>query len=231
MKTIIKLMMMCLFFATSKFLIFAEDSRPNYVWELAYLANDTYNNYCSPENIENLIAEDVEFGQNGFQAVKYGNDTTIVISYRGTYGELDDILADVGILYGTLNYEEIFENYLEKNLVNSQISQAVNFYNKCMRNEYREVIIIGHSLGGFLAQIVGAHSGKETHTFNAPGAYKFVSYLRHTGNIFSPRANVTNHISDELVSKFGDHFGKVQKYLHDSHSIESFYKYLKRYGY
>lgn len=209
MKKIIKLMMMCLFFATSKFLIFAQDSRPNYVWELAYLAYDTYINRCLPNNIENLIAEDVEFGQNGFQAVKYGNDTTIVISYRGTDGELDDILADVGILFGTLNYEEIFENYLEKKLVNSQISQAVNFYNKCMRNEYREVIIIGHSLGGFLAQIVGAHSGKETHTFNAPGAYKFVSYLRHTGNIFSPRANVTNHISDELVSKFGDHFGKV----------------------
>lgn len=230
MKKIIKLMMMCLFFATSIFLIFAEDSRPNYVWELAYLANDTYNNYCSPENIENLIAEDVEFGQNDFQAVKYGNDTTIVISYRGT-DELLDYFADAGLYYGPLKYKEIFVEYLGERAIDSQISQALNFYNKCMRNEYREVIIIGHSLGGFLAQIVGAHSGKETHTFNAPGADEFVSYLRHTGNIFGLRGNVTNHLSEEWISELGEHFGKVQKYLHESHSIESFYKYLKRYGY
>ena len=225
-----KISIVLFFFAISGCLVFAKDSRPNYVWELAYLAYDTYANRCSPNNVKNLIAEDVEFGQNGFQAVKYGNDTTIVISYRGTDGELDDIFADVGLYYGPLKYKEIFVEYLGERAIDSQISQALNFYNKCMRNEYREVIIIGHSLGGFLAQIVGAHSGKETHTFNAPGANEFVSYLRHTGNIFGLRGNVTNHLSEEWISELGEHFGKVRKYLHDDHKIESFYKYLKGIG-
>lgn len=98
----------------------------------------------------------------------------------------------------------------------------------------KKVLITGHSLGGFLAQVVGAWKKFETHTFNAPGA---------AGYEGAPRfGKVTNHVrSFDIVGRFGRHVGQVVKYpdtpmmwsrikerfLNRNHSIVAFINELK----
>lgn len=50
-----------------------------------------------------------------------------------------------------------------------QAIQAVSVAQR-LQSRYRELVITGHSLGGALAIIAGAHTGLKVVTFNAPGA-------------------------------------------------------------
>jgi hypothetical protein len=72
-----------------------------------------------------------------------------------------------------------------------QANDAINLYNR-VKQEYpdAEIILTGHSLGGSLAQIVGALNDVETVTFNAYG----------TKNLFKPEMEIypdkiTNYIN------------------------------------
>ena len=90
------------------------------------------------------------------------------------------------------------------------------------------VVLTGHSLGGFLAQIVGTETGLTTFTFNAPGAQGYLPELKNSKNVY-------NYIREsDLVGNFGQHIGKVEvisdldgnkispSYLYKNHDIEGF---------
>ena len=228
-----KVSIVLLIFAISGALIFASASPNIKIWKLAYLANDTYNNYCSMENIDNFMLVDAVSGDNGFQAAKYVNDSIAVISYRGT-DEWIDGLVDVQLALGTsvkitIEDQSLMFDSIGCN-IDSQIEQAIKFYYKCAKNENRRIIIIGHSLGGFLAQIVGAVSGKETHTFNAPGAEAFLPYIQSRYGL-SLSQRIINHLSIDPFGYFGYNIGHTERYLNVGHRIGDFYRYLKKKNY
>jgi len=197
-------------------------------WELAYLAADTYKQIHSSSIIKNFLAVNTINGDDGFRAVKYENSNFVIISYCGTDG-FNDINADIGVQIGpTTSFSRnstIWEKIGSTKNINSQINQAIDFYEKSTVNSNKKIIIIGHSLGGFLAQIIGNIYNKETQTFNAPGARDF-AILYNNSNV---GVSVINHLSTELVSVFGGslHVGTMKTYSYSSHGIEGFQNFLK----
>lgn len=117
-----------------------------------------------------------------------------------------------------------------------QIANAESFYQAALASPLlraqapKVVIITGHSLGAFLAQVIGSrHATTVTHTFNGPGAAEFGS---HTANM------ITNYIrKDDVAGSFGTHLGTLVRfpniagiavdYLVQNHGITPFYLDLK----
>ncbi len=64
---------------------------------------------------------------------------------------------------------------------------------------------MGHSLGGYFAQLAAVKHGAVAHTFNAPGA----RYEKEN----SPRKTIINHVREnDLAGRIGQHFGTVLFY-------------------
>jgi len=97
-----------------------------------------------------------------------------------------------------------------------------------------DLVITGHSLGGYLAQVVGGYYQVRTETFNAPGAL-------HGGRKSSTL--VTNHVRrTDVVGRLGRHIGKVllypdevyklfdlsQRYVIANHDMSPFIPTLKK---
>lgn len=151
---------------------------------------------------------------NGFTANLFENIKTkeLIIAYRGTerfgLGEnetdlasmLCDIYTDLNLLTG--NYDEHFRD-------------AWDFY-KAVKKQYpdRKIIVIGHSLGGAIAQIVAAkeytinHKKIETYTYNAPGC-------RHLLDVYDCNTSysysfITNYaVMNDWCGMFGQHIGQT----------------------
>jgi hypothetical protein len=118
-------------------------------------------------------------------------------------------------------------------MTRKQIASAETFYTAALeKGQPKRVVITGHSLGGFLAQVIGSRHALETHTFNAPGASTFEN---KNGGL------ITNYIrKDDAVGLFGTHVGKLVRYrnieltdlvvdyLVQNHNAEPFYRDLKR---
>jgi hypothetical protein len=97
---------------------------------------------------------------SGFEAVSFINGATlassteIVISYAGTYDKdfTGDKLANVGLAMGTGS---------------TQLLQAIEYYLQVKAaNPDVTITLIGHSLGGGLAALVGVFFGVQTQTFD-----------------------------------------------------------------
>ena len=145
----------------------------------------------------------VNGGINGFQAVAYGRDNVngkfneVIIAFRGTDSLLDLAWDDLLI---ALKIEP------------TQSKGAIAFYESIMKletvNNNAKVIITGHSLGGSLAQIVGAETSKTTITFNAPGMLEKVSEGSYD--------YITNYVNlNDWIGSYGKHVGKTHFYLPD----------------
>lgn len=144
-------------------------------------------------------------GDNGFQAAAFRNTTTgqIIISYRGT-DDLKDVVSDIQLGL------DIKNSYYD-----SQIKQSFDFYNSVTQEFGKDkVSLTGHSLGGNLAQIVGAKNQVETNTFNAPGVTessieKWVGTIRQS-------LPIINHIkAGDVIGNYGNHIGETIVYPDD----------------
>jgi hypothetical protein len=140
-------------------------------------------------------------GADGFQAASYQNQAgQVFVVYTGTQptGGLGDWRADMGIAAGKSD-----------GALDSQTKQALSFYNDATQGVDRSsVVVAGHSLGGYLGQIVGAANQVTTRTFNAPGVPD--SELQRYG--INPRSSldVVNIVrASDPVGNFGSHLGST----------------------
>jgi hypothetical protein len=155
--------------------------------------------------------------RDGFQAAIYtpvtarGQSLGVkVLAIAGTQGlAMNDIAADLRI---------------GLHVMPKQASTAFKFYQDAVGNE-GIAVIVGHSLGGALAQVLGYWCDCPFITFNAPGMASVLAAARF--NIFKPdvfrrtrtakrfqssdgKARGLNFlVARDLIGKFGKHVGEV----------------------
>ena len=97
----------------------------------------------------------------GFQASVITNGNNIIIAYAGTNSFIDFVHSDLAMGLKQLPIQN---------------KEAIRLYEK-IRQQYphAQIILTGHSLGGSLAQIVGAVFDVETVTFNAYGTKNLIN--------------------------------------------------------
>ncbi len=78
------------------------------------------------------------------------------------------------------------------------------------------IVLTGHSLGGFLAQILASENDLSAHTFNAPGAAGMMNALG------SPK--IVNHVRRfDLAGIYGKHVGRVLNYPSSKISVSNYF--------
>lgn len=118
-----------------------------------------------------LLAEEIKKCNNtksetGFHADLYYNEVTdtYVISFRGTeFTEWSDVRTNSKILFNTVTGKNI---KIEQYEMAMQIAEVINSLSK-EAGANLNIEVVGHSLGGSLASIVGLGTGIEAKTFNA----------------------------------------------------------------
>jgi hypothetical protein len=156
--------------------------------------------------------------RNGFQAALYtpvtqrGHRLNVkVLAIAGTQGlAMNDIAADLRI---------------GLHVMPQQASSALKFYESALGNK-DTAVIVGHSLGGALAQVLGYWCDCPFITFNAPGMASVLTAARW--NLFKPHVRKRTQAAKkfrssadsisrglnfvtagDLVAKFGKHVGEV----------------------
>jgi len=94
--------------------------------------------------------------KNGFDAYVAEGKNEVIIAYRGT-NDIKDISQDFKMYYAN------------KNLQIKDAQKIYDFVKSEPQFKEKRIILTGHSLGGSLAQYVGAKNNVETATFNAFG--------------------------------------------------------------
>ncbi len=190
-----------------------------------------------------LFVPPTEGASTGFQGVAYRNTQTneIVVAFRGTeLTQGGDLQSDLQIGLGN---------------VPAQYADAQAFYTRVLGEANAKidgtytVALTGTSLGGGLAQLLGAQTGLTTATFNAPGMMDiWVNQFGGNPNGFYDNINNYNTLGDIVhkwdtqigskINVMGSSFGPVPDelepliawgspalkayYLYDQHGIDQF---------
>jgi hypothetical protein len=152
---------------------------------LAALEDETYNLPATWTTSDIGLGADgygIEDGTSdvaGLLAVAYQDNNQVVLAFRGTdpkhYWQLGkNVLADASWAPGTLGLAGTNPNSILAN----EVADAANFLYK-VRREFPNAVLtlVGHSLGGAIAQLLGEASGYTAIGFNAPGAAQFAGPL------------------------------------------------------
>ena len=110
-----------------------------------------------------LVAVSKVDPSTGFAAIALQKGDNIVIAFRGT--ELDD----------SQDIDNDYKMWIEKKIP-PQINEAKNFIKTIQADpkfKNKNITLTGHSLGGSLAQLIGAMYGYNTVTFNPYGTKKY----------------------------------------------------------
>ena len=133
---------------------------------------------------------------SGLRAAAYQSPdgSQIIVAIRGTVLSIDnlkDLFADASFLANTPSPEIVAE-----------YRDAATFLRQ-IRSQYPNatITLTGHSLGGAIAQVLGAFYGLTTDTFNAPGASAL--YQQLTGTPVTPVTG--NVITNYRI--YGDQYG------------------------
>ena len=160
-------------------------------------AEKEFSNYDNYEQlvINGLTNEEGYYINENFACAAYKKGNKIIISFRGTDDPKDIYDADLNILINNLPEDDFLKaEYFYKQLVNS------SKYGEC------EIEFTGHSLGGAIAQLMGAKYGNKTVTFNAPGMY---DQLEDIGCSTSIKYNyITNYtVLNDYIGNYKAHVG------------------------
>ncbi len=187
-------------------------------------------NLTAPPGFTRLAASTDE--KSGFKAAAYEETATkaVVVSYAGT-DDLHDVLADLGIGEKQIAaYEDEAEKAAESRLEKwdskltkelskagsvtikptsellRQIKLADAFYDDvAAKYPGRTITITGHSLGGYLGQLVASRTGAASVLFNGPGGADMSR---------GKSADIVNYVRKyDVVGNVGKHIGKVESYI------------------
>ena len=137
------------------------------------------------------------YTDNGFTCAAYKNGNKIIISFRGTDPEVFDYLEDIVIIRNFIpaTYFHKAENFY---------NQIIEYYNAI--GEDVEIEFTGHSIGGAIAQLMGAKYGNKTVTFNAPGMLNLLEQIDCSTT--ATYNNITNYsVLNDYVGNFQAHVG------------------------
>jgi hypothetical protein len=187
-------------------------------------------NLTAPPGFTRLTTSTDE--KSGFKAAAYEETATkaVVVSYAGT-DNLHDVLADLGIAEKQIGaYEDEAEKAAERRLEKwdskltkemakagsvtikpnadllRQIKLADAFYDDvAVKYAGRTITITGHSLGGYLGQLVASRTGSYTVLFNGPGGADMSR---------GKSSNIVNYVRKyDVVGNVGRHIGKLGTYI------------------
>lgn len=162
----------------------------------------------------------------GFSASIYQNNDTITIAFTGTDSLHDIVASDTDMVC---------------KITPSQLKDARKLY-KEVKKKYPDckIVLTGHSLGGSLAQILGAETGCETVTFSAYGAGNlygrrsvYCNNITNYGNAQDPIfiANIDNQIGKTIVLNMqSDENDFIVKSEQDSNNISLTSHFLESFG-
>ena len=175
---------------------------------------------------------------NGFQGAIFTRGGEMVVAFRGSAQTMDAV-ADLKLGQG------MNSSYFSEGERLASLAANSNTY----------VIVTGHSLGGAIAQVVANRGGYTMGTFNAPGVGVIASRnigwstphmnvlrvggmlssvvrhphqaMRDMRNAFRSVRGVNVCLQNDVVSRIGNHYGRVQRIRGTSlnplteHSIET----------
>lgn len=159
----------------------------------------TFNNYEGYEQlvIQGLTDNSGYYINENFVCAAYKKGNKIIISFRGT----DDIQDIIG------PDKDILLNRIAEN----DFAKAEYFFNQLANsNVYGnyEYEFTGHSLGGAIAQLMGAKYGNKTVTFNAPGMLNSLEQIGCSSS--DTYNNITNYsVINDYVGNFRAHVGNT----------------------
>jgi pimeloyl-ACP methyl ester carboxylesterase len=194
----------------------------------AALAADAYVFHPKEEWKKGVVADGVEYEiidqvskQSGYQGTLYRNNDTgeLVVAHRGTEFDRqiikDGVLADGGMVLAGVNSQSSDAQKFTQ--------RAIDRVNELNANglETPAPIVVGHSLGGTLAQITAYEYGLKGETFDAYGAAGLTGHIPQGGH------DVVNHVrATDFVSAASQHYGQVHVY-----ATEQDIAALKEHGY
>lgn len=167
---------------------------PATLTELALIADDIYHAESSPgqerwSRLPNTLIEDDE----GFDGALYDCGANLVVAFRGTTAtSLEDIKADLNIMADNAP---------------KQLKSADKLFALAQKkhSSNKEILIVGHSLGGGLCQLIAAKYSATGVSFNGPG---MVDAAEDAG-ITVGNCTVLNVVLRwDPISSFGDLIGK-----------------------
>jgi hypothetical protein len=175
------------------------------------LAEFAYETDDDPSSIADFIVRRREFATalgNGFQGVVHEGAHEVVVAFAGTLGGP----FNAPISQTSANFR------IGLNIIPNMAGSAKALV-KSAAALTKPVSIVGHSLGGALAQVVGVWMGVPFISFNGPG---MMTHLRMSAfNVFHPRqmrrtlkaspiavANgICFSVTNDFVGNFGSHVG------------------------
>jgi putative lipase involved disintegration of autophagic bodies len=172
---------------------------------------------------------------DGYQGGVFSNDKEVIVGFSGTKGGP----TTAPISQNTANIR------IGVNVIPNMAGSAFAMVNWAKESAHgRPVSIVGHSLGGGLAQVVGNWSGCPFISFNGPG---MKTHLKMSAfNLFKPRqmfrsifsANTDDaigicfYVHNDFVGTFGVPVGWAVDLgnFDDSHSLDSLFTGIMRKG-
>jgi len=190
--------------------------------DYARIAKAIYKDHTSGEVLDYLVENGVtgygvRFWQagtasNGFQGAILESDKEVICAYKGSAKGVtwkqDWLINDV----------QIFLNLLpsQTNSAVEMVAVAEQYICGGRGNRSKPISIVGHSLGGGLAQVVGYLMGVPFVTFNGPGMAGNIELIPGVGFTKPKSKGSVNGFNmilwQDPVGNFGRHLGKTERF-------------------